>query len=90
MKAPSLFDWEQGIALHAMQGNSVSFPSEGDVSYDFLSCLWKVGLPVQQNPGNQLSSRYDMGCMELSSSSCSEIGVSIDLRRVSQGTSVVA
>ena len=55
-----------------------------------LSCLWKVGLPVQQNPGNQLSSRYDMGCMELSSSSCSEIGVSIDLRRVSQGMSVVA
>ena len=26
-----------------------------------------------------------MGCMELSSSSCAEIGVPIDLRRVSQG-----
>ena len=25
-----------------------------------------------------------MGCMELSSSSCAEIGVAIDLRRVSQ------
>ena len=28
-----------------------------------------------------------MGCMELSSSSCAEIGVRIDLRRVSQGIS---
>ena len=31
-----------------------------------------------------------MVCMELSSSSCSEIGVPIDLRSVSQGISVVA
>ena len=30
-----MFDWENGIALHAMQGNRASFPSEGDVSYDF-------------------------------------------------------
>ena len=39
---------------------------------------------------NQLSSQDDMGCMKLSSSSCSEIGVPIDLRRVPQGISVVA
>ena len=31
-----------------------------------------------------------MGCMELSSSSCAEIGVPIDVRRVSQGISEVA
>ena len=31
-----------------------------------------------------------MGCMELSWSSCVEIGVPIDLRRVSQGISGVA
>ena len=31
-----------------------------------------------------------MGCMELSSSSSAEIGVTIDLRRVSQGISRVA
>ena len=55
-----------------------------------LRYLWKVGLPVQWNPGNQLSSRDDMACMELSSSSCAEIGVPIYLRRVSQGISVVA
>ena len=33
-----MFDWEYGIALHGMQGNRASFPSEGDVSYDFSSC----------------------------------------------------
>ena len=28
---PYVFDWEYGIALHAMQGNQASFPSEGDI-----------------------------------------------------------
>ena len=28
IKAPYLFDWEQGIALHAMQGNQASSFSE--------------------------------------------------------------
>ena len=37
-EAPYMFDWEYGIALHAMQLNRASFPSEGDVSYDFSSC----------------------------------------------------
>ena len=55
-----------------------------------LRCLWKVGSPLQSKPGNQLSSWDDMGCMELSSSSCAEIGVTIDLRRVSQGISGLA
>ena len=35
IEAPYMFDWEYGIALHAMQGNRASFPSEGEVSYDF-------------------------------------------------------
>ena len=38
-----MFDWENGIALHAMQGNRGSFPSEGDVSYDFSSCGKNLG-----------------------------------------------
>ena len=45
----------------------------------------ETSLPLQQNPGYQLSSRDDMGCMELSLSSSAEIGVPIDLRWVSQG-----
>ena len=32
IKAPYVFDWENRIALHAMEGNRTSFPSEGDVS----------------------------------------------------------
>ena len=40
--------------------------------------LIKDGITVQNNPGNQLSSQNDMGCMELSYSSCAEIGVPIN------------
>ena len=43
IEAPYLFDWEYGIALHAMQENRDSFPSEGDVSYDFSTCGWNLG-----------------------------------------------
>ena len=55
-----------------------------------LTCLWKVGQPLQWNPGNQLTFQDYMGCMELSSSSCAEIGVPIDLRWLYQGISGVA
>ena len=55
-----------------------------------LTCLWKVGIPLQPKPWNQLTSRDDFGCMELSSSCYAEIGVPLDLRRVSQGISGVA
>ena len=43
IEAPYVFDRENGIALHAMQGNRASFPSEGDVSYDFSSCGRNLG-----------------------------------------------
>ena len=67
-------------------------PSHIPIAEDrlLLRCLWKVGLTLQENPGNQLSSRDDMGCMEHSSSSCPKIGVPIDLRRLYQGISGVA
>ena len=55
-----------------------------------LRCLWKVGLPLQSKPGNQLSSQDDVGCMELSLSFCAEIDIPLDLRRVSQVISGVA
>ena len=32
IEAPYMSDWECGIALHAMNGNLASFPSEGNVS----------------------------------------------------------
>ena len=43
IEAPYVFDWEYGIALHAMQGNRASFPSQGDVSFDFSSCGRNLG-----------------------------------------------
>ena len=55
-----------------------------------LRGVWEGGLPLLENPGNQLSSRDDMGCIDLSSISCAEIGVPIDYRQVSQGISGVA
>ena len=30
-----MFDWENAIALHAMQGNRASFRGEGEVSWVF-------------------------------------------------------
>ena len=64
-----------------IQGPSHMLIAEGRL---LLRCLWEGGLPLYDNPWNQLSSRDDMGFMELSSSSCAETGVSIDLSRVSQ------
>ena len=43
IEAPYVFDMEFGIAMHAIQGNPASFPSEGDGSYDFSSCGRNVG-----------------------------------------------
>ena len=33
-----MFDWENAIALHAMQGNQASSRGEGEVSWVFSSC----------------------------------------------------
>ena len=43
IEATYMFDWEYGIALHAMHGNRTSFASEVDVSYDFSSCGRTLG-----------------------------------------------
>ena len=65
-----------------IQGPSHIPIAEGSL---LLRCLWKLGLPLQSKPGNQLSSRDDMGCMELSSSCCAELSVPLDLGQCSQG-----
>ena len=38
-----MFDWENAIALHAMQGNRASSRGEGEVSWVFSSCGRHVG-----------------------------------------------
>ena len=55
-----------------------------------LRCLWKVGIPLQSKPGNQLSSQDDLRWTELFSSCYAETCVPLYLRRVSQGISGVA
>ena len=46
-----MFDWEQGIALQARDGNRSSSPGEGDVSWDFSSCGRKLGYIFELQQG---------------------------------------
>ena len=46
-----MFDWEQGIALQAMQGNRASYLSEGEVSWFFLSCGGNLGHILELRQG---------------------------------------
>ena len=41
---PYVFDWENAIALHAMQGIRSSSRGEGEVSWVFSSCLRHLGI----------------------------------------------
>ena len=65
-----MFDWEYGIALHAMQEIRASSPVKGNVSRDFSSCDGNLGyiLELQQgwpfetplgSPKSGLLSSYD-------------------------------
>ena len=38
INVPYVFDWENGIALQAMQGNGASSHSKGEVSWFFPCC----------------------------------------------------
>ena len=48
---PYLFDWEHGIALHLMQGIQASSPPEGDVSWDYSSCIRNLGYILELQRG---------------------------------------
>ena len=51
IEAPYVFDWENAIALHAMQGNRASSRGEGEVSWDFSSCGRHVGYILELRRG---------------------------------------
>ena len=51
IKAPYLFNWEQGIALHTMHGNRASSLSEGEVSWFFSSCGGNLGYILELRQG---------------------------------------
>ena len=46
-----MFDWEQGIALHAMQGSQASSFWEGEGSWFFSSCVGKLGYILELQRG---------------------------------------
>ena len=54
IKAPYLFHWEQGIALHAVQGNRVPSFSDREVWWFFSSCSGKLGCVLELRRGKSL------------------------------------
>ena len=46
-----MFDWENAIALHAMQGNRAPSRGEGDVSWVFSSCCRHLGYILELQLG---------------------------------------
>ena len=51
IEAPYVFDWEQGFALHSMQGIRALTPAEGDVSWDFSSGSRNLGYILELQRG---------------------------------------
>ena len=62
IKPPYLFDWEQAIALHAMQGNWASSLSEVEVSWFLSSCGGNLGYIIDLKQGQPLTS-FDFSAM---------------------------
>ena len=46
-----MFDWENAIALHAMQENRASSRGEEEVSWVFSSCSWNLGYILELRRG---------------------------------------
>ena len=71
IKGKPAFQSLQGVRLLSSQGISVSIhltqqtqgPSHIPIAARslLLMCLWKVGIPLESKPGNQLSSFDDLG-----------------------------
>ena len=51
IEAPYVFDWENAIALHAMQGIRASSRGEGEVSWVFSSCGMHAGYILELRLG---------------------------------------
>ena len=64
-----MFDWEPGIALHAMQRNRDSSLAEGEVSWFFSSCGGKGGYIIELRWGWSFKTRVFSATSGLLSSS---------------------
>ena len=51
IEAPYVFDWENAIVMHAMQGNRASSLGEGEVSWVFSNCGRHVGYILELRRG---------------------------------------
>ena len=51
IKARYVFDWEYGIALEALQGNTTSSRDEGEISWFFSSCGGNLGYILELRRG---------------------------------------
>ena len=51
IEAPYVYDWENGIALHEVQGIRALTTSEGEVSWDFSSCSRNLLYILELQPG---------------------------------------
>ena len=76
------------IPLEAANSGSLSHTYSGHKPP--REVLVEIGIPHESKPGNQLTSRDDLGYRELFSSCCAELGVPLDLGRCSKGISGVA
>ena len=74
IEAPYVFNCEYDIALHEMQGNQASSPSEGYVSWDFSSCGRNEGYILE----------LQMGIAIRNSTLSSEVRTPVYLRRTPQ------
>ena len=52
-----MFDGENGIALHAMQGNWASSRGMGEVSWFFFELRWELGVHSRVKAGMAIQTR---------------------------------
>ena len=69
-----MFDWENAIALHAMQGNRASSPGKGEVSWIFSSCGRHLGYILELLRGWAFATRDCSAKSELLSSYYGHLG----------------
>ena len=81
IEAPYVFDWENGIPLHAMQGNGASFPSEG-MSHTIsrvVAGTWGIFASYSRDGHSKLHyvQRSQDSCVVMRDTSGSKLGLAV-------------
>ena len=69
-----MFDWENAIALHAVQGKRASSRGEGEVSWVFSSCGWHLVYILELGRGWSFETRVSSAKSGLLSSYDGHLG----------------